>query len=98
MAKKSTMQAVLDQAAKFVTRQEGVWGHQEWEALVGELADLGLEMDHEARRNLGNLLEAAKYFRNAEAAAAGTKPAKRTRAAKSESEAKPKKKAAKKSK
>lgn len=53
---------VLDLAAKFVTRQQGIWEHADWEAFLAEAGKLGLELNDETRRNLGNILEAAKSF------------------------------------
>ena len=88
MAAKITLQGLLEVAGGFVTKQEGIWGHDEWEALLKEVAGAGLELNDEAKRNLGNILESAKYFYPMMKAAPAARPAaKRKVAAK-----KPKKK------
>ena len=61
-AAKNSMQKVLDLAGKFVTKQEGEWNHEEWEALLPKVTKMGFEMDDETKRNLGNILEASKHF------------------------------------
>lgn len=62
MAKKHSLQELLDLAGKFVTEQQGQWDHDAWEALLVKAEALGLELADENKRNLGNILEAAKYF------------------------------------
>ncbi len=62
MAAKNLSQKMLDLAGKFVARQEGAWEHADWETFLEETAELGVELTDETRRNLGNILEAAKYF------------------------------------
>lgn len=62
MAAKNLSQKVLDLAGKFVARQEGAWEHTDWEIFLEEAAGLGIELTDESRRNLGNILEAAKFF------------------------------------
>lgn len=59
---KSMPEQVLELAAKFVTRQQGVWEHADWEVFLGDAGKLGLDLSDETRRNLGNILEAAKSF------------------------------------
>lgn len=59
---KSMPERVLELAAKFVTRQKGTWEHDDWEAFLDEAGKLGLDLNDETRRNLGNILEAAKSF------------------------------------
>lgn len=63
---KSMPEKVLDLAAKFVTRQQGIWEHADWEVFLADAGKLGLELSDETRRNLGNILEAAKSFWGAE--------------------------------
>ncbi|HNR30245.1 MAG TPA: hypothetical protein PKI11_05110 [Candidatus Hydrogenedentes bacterium] len=62
MAAKRLSQKVLDLAGKFVAGQDGAWEHADWELFAEEAAALGFELTDESRRNLGNILEAAKYF------------------------------------
>jgi hypothetical protein len=62
MAAKGTAQKILDLAGKFVTEHDGAWNHAAWETLVQRVQALGVEVDDEGRRNLGNILEAAKHF------------------------------------
>ena len=69
MAAKNTTQKLLDLAGKFVTEQGGTWGHGEWETLLADAAKLGVELNDESRRNLGNILEASKYFHRVTAVA-----------------------------
>lgn len=62
MAAKGMAEKILELAAKFVTKQKGDWDHAGWEDFVTNAEKAGLTLGDEARRNLGNLLEAAKYF------------------------------------
>ena len=62
MATKHKLQQLTEKATAFVIEQNGVWDHQAWEALVEDLSSPGLQFTDECKRNLGNLLEAAKYF------------------------------------
>lgn len=62
MASKHTLHEVLELAGKFVTEQQGQWDHDAWEALLPKMAALGLELSDENKRNLGNILEGAKFF------------------------------------
>ncbi|HPO14448.1 MAG TPA: hypothetical protein PLI09_13480 [Candidatus Hydrogenedentes bacterium] len=62
MAKKHSLQELLDLAGKFVADQKGQWDHDAWEGLLVKAEALGLELADENKRNLGNILEAAKYF------------------------------------
>jgi len=92
MATKSKTQKLLDLAGKFVTVQNGKWNHVEWEAFLGDAAALGVELNDESRRNLGNILEASKYFHHATAAAkpkpkGKAKPKSKPKATKSKSKA-----------
>ena len=62
MPAKHIVEEVLALVAKFVVGQQGAWEHEDWEKLVGQVAALGVELDDEHKRNLGNILEASKYF------------------------------------
>ena len=85
MAKKTTVSKVLDLVKKFLEKHEGTWDHSAWESLVEELESIGLTANDEMRRNLGNILEACKYFH-------GQEPTKQV--TKVKAKAKPKAKAA----
>lgn len=89
MAANPNVQKLLETAGKFVTTQKGAWDHEAWEKLVAKVEKLGVPADEEARRNLGNLLEATRHFYFAVPASAS----KRKRAAKSKTKAKAKSKA-----
>lgn len=63
MAATSPFPKLIDLVRKFVEKHEGQWTHQDWEELVRDSRDLGYPFDEdECRRNLGNILEGAKYF------------------------------------
>ena len=82
--KKIMSDAVLDLAAGFVRKQQGAWEHEDWEKFLADAEKLGVEMSDETRRNLGNILEAAKFFYGLEPAkkpAARKAPAKKKAAA-----------------
>jgi hypothetical protein len=74
-AAKNTLQKLLDQAGQFVTKQKGSWDHAQWEAFLESTAKAGVEPNDEVKRNLGNILEASKYFYGITASAAPTKAA-----------------------
>lgn len=61
-AAKSNLQKLLDLIGDFVVKQNGCWEHDEWETLVAKAHKLGVTLDDEGKRNLGNMLEAAKHF------------------------------------
>lgn len=62
MATKHASQKVLELAGTFVAGQKGSWNHADWEAFAEKVAALGYESTDEFKRNLGNVLEGAKYF------------------------------------
>jgi hypothetical protein len=62
MTTRGTTGRILDLAEKFVAERDGVWDHDAWEALVDRVRTLGVDVDDEARRNLGNILEATRHF------------------------------------
>ncbi len=57
-----TVHALLAEAGKFVVSQKGVWNHDDWERLLAQVEKMNLKLTDECKRNLGNILEAAKYF------------------------------------
>ena len=61
-AKKNVLEKTLELAGEFVTKREGNWGHSEWEAFLKKAAKAGIDVDDEGKRNLGNILEAAKFL------------------------------------
>jgi hypothetical protein len=62
MTKSKMMDSMMAAAGKFVVKQKGQWEHDEWESLVAQVEKLGVKCDDEVRRNLGNMLEALKFF------------------------------------
>jgi len=62
MATTIPMQKVLDLAGKFVVSHKGTWDHTAWENFLTKAEKTGIGLDDEAKRNLGNILEATKYF------------------------------------
>ncbi|MEA3364896.1 MAG: hypothetical protein U9Q79_04570 [Candidatus Hydrogenedentes bacterium] len=61
-AAKSSVQKLLDLAGQFIAKQKGNWDHGEWEAFLTKAEALGVPVDDDGKRNLGNILEAGKYF------------------------------------
>ncbi|NIA15908.1 MAG: hypothetical protein GWP08_17740, partial [Nitrospiraceae bacterium] len=86
MATKSTLESLLDLAGKFVIAQKGEWEHADWEALLSKAAAMGIVLNDEFKRNLGNILESCKYFY----VVCPTAPAKKAAARKAKAKAKPK--------
>ena len=78
---KNALQKVLELAGSFVTGQKGTWEHADWENLLNKLAAQGVPVTDETKRNLGNILEASKFFYQLPAANPA-KPAKKKAAAK----------------
>lgn len=60
--KKSPLEKLVSLASDFVIKQKGAWGHEEWENLVAAVVKEGFALEDEGKRNLGNVLEALKYF------------------------------------
>jgi hypothetical protein len=76
----SPLSKLLTRVEQFVTSQNGRWTHAEWEGLVEDARKFGFPFDEdECKRNLGNILEASKYFYNR--ASAAPAPAKKKAAA-----------------
>jgi hypothetical protein len=72
----SPLSKLLGRVDKFVTQHDGHWNHSDWEQLVEEARAMGFPFDDdECKRNLGNILEASKYFyeRGAQASAPAKK-------------------------
>jgi hypothetical protein len=93
MPTKNKLEKLLEEVAKFVTKQKGSWDHDAWESMVAKAAAMGNEVNAEMTRHLGNMLEACKHFY---AQGAGPAPAKKKAAKKkaaAKSKAKPKAKA-----
>jgi hypothetical protein len=86
---KKPVDDLVSRARKFVEQQRGRWDHAAWEKLVNDLSKSGVNMGDDARRHLGNMLEAVKHFYTELSA-----PAKKKKAdsKKKKSAAKPKKK------
>lgn len=59
---KNALQKVLEAAGSFVIAQKGSWDHGEWESFLNKIAAQGVAVTDETKRNLGNILEASKYF------------------------------------
>jgi len=80
----SKLSKLLSGVEKFVVTHQGHWGHAEWEKLVEDSRALGYPFDDDdCRRNLGNILEACKYFyRRDDAPATAKAPAKKAAPAK----------------
>lgn len=63
--KKNPIDDLVSRTSEFVEKQKGRWDHAAWEKLVKDVASHGVEMSDDARRHLGNMLEAVKHFYNA---------------------------------
>ncbi|MGI6461361.1 MAG: hypothetical protein ACOX5J_14955 [Candidatus Hydrogenedentales bacterium] len=61
-AAKVGVERLLALAGQFIAKQKGVWEHEDWEAFLAKAGALGMPMDDECKRNLGNILEAGKFF------------------------------------
>ncbi|HOJ33410.1 MAG TPA: hypothetical protein PKY35_05245 [Candidatus Hydrogenedentes bacterium] len=59
---KNPMEKLLALAAEFVMKQQGTWAHEDWESFVAAAEKTGYSFDDEGKRNLGNILEALKFF------------------------------------
>jgi hypothetical protein len=81
-AKKNSVEKILDLAGTFVTKQNGDWGHADWETFLNKAEKLGASVDDEGKRNLGNILEGAKYLYHRAGIEPAPKPAKKKTAPK----------------
>ena len=60
---KTVVKRVFTLAEAFIVSQKGTWEHNDWEMLLEDCEKAGVDVeDDEAKRNLGNILEGAKYF------------------------------------
>jgi hypothetical protein len=91
MAGKNNAQKLFDLIGKFVTKNEGAWDHAGWEEFLADVEKLGLPLDDEMRRNLGNCLEAGKVFYHAAPVKKTARPKARPKAKAEAKESKPKK-------
>ena len=57
-----TTEKILSLAAKFVVQKKGVWNHTDWVDFTLKVAKLGIDINDETKRGLGNVLEAGKVF------------------------------------
>jgi hypothetical protein len=64
-AAKNPTRKLFDLAGEFVTSQQGNWNHNDWESLLEKVGKAGFSVDDDTKRNLGNLLEAGKFFYSA---------------------------------
>jgi len=62
MPAKTNLEAILEQSAKFVLEKKAQWDHQGWENFLDSVAGLGMSMDDETKRHLGNILESSKHL------------------------------------
>lgn len=60
MASEHVVKDVLALCGSFVVKKKGCWDHNDWEGLVADAEKLGVPVNDEDKRNLGNILEAAK--------------------------------------
>ncbi len=61
-AAKEPVEKLLELAGQFIAKQKGNWDHADWEAFLNKVGTLGVPTDDESKRNLGNILEAGKFF------------------------------------
>lgn len=74
MATKQAHQKLLDLAGQFIIENNDGWDHFAWEELLRKAADLGFDFHpDESRRQMGNILEAARFFRGCAPAPASKK-------------------------
>ena len=62
MPAKTNLEVILERSAKFVVEKKGQWDHQAWENFLESLGGLGLSLDDETKRHLGNILESSKHL------------------------------------
>ena len=49
-------------SADFIIKQQGVWGHAEWEAFANSVKQNTMDLSEEAMTYLGSILESIKVF------------------------------------
>ncbi len=59
---KASIKKLMELGEGFVIKQKGCWEHSDWEGLVNKVRALGIEMNDEGKRNLGNILEGTRFF------------------------------------
>ena len=62
MAAMHTVQELAVLVSDFVVKRRGVWNHEQWEALCGKVAGLGVDLDDALLERLGLLLEDMRVF------------------------------------
>ncbi|HUW61983.1 MAG TPA: hypothetical protein VMZ06_13365 [Candidatus Bathyarchaeia archaeon] len=62
MPAKTNLEAILERSAKFVVGKKAQWDHEGWESFLKSVDGLGLSMDDETKRHLGNILESSKHL------------------------------------
>jgi hypothetical protein len=62
MPAKTNLEAILERSAKFVVEKKGRWDHEGWESFLKSVDGLGLSMDDETKRHLGNILESSRHL------------------------------------
>lgn len=64
MGSTHNLQKLMTALGKFVVEQKGVWGHEEWEALLTKSERYGVTADQDTIACMGSLLESAKELYN----------------------------------
>ncbi|HOE67874.1 MAG TPA: hypothetical protein PLO62_15240 [Candidatus Hydrogenedentes bacterium] len=90
MATTSLLSKVFALVEKFVTSKKGCWDHSQWEEFLASAAKIGVTIDDESKRTLGNMLESAKFFYCCAAACDAPAPKKASAKAKPKAKSKPK--------
>lgn len=64
MATKKSMRKLMGLAGEFVIKHEGVWAHEDWEALLAKVERSGALCNGASAAHFGAILEGAKalYF------------------------------------
>mgnify|MGYP000876399984 CR=1 FL=1 len=60
MPAKARLQKLLDLAGQFVTEQNAEWSHEEWLTFTAKAEAIGIELNDQNKRQLGNILESCK--------------------------------------
>lgn len=79
-ATKTPFEKMMESATSFVKKQKGSWEHADWEAFLASASKLGIELNDENKRQIGNLLEAQKELFLAMPASAKKKAAAKKKA------------------
>lgn len=62
MAATHNLLKMTQKVGDFIVKQQGVWSHDDWEKLCGDVAALGVEMGDSFQEHLGLLLEHLRVF------------------------------------